>query len=445
LPQPPDNFPHPFTLALDDADSPSGGCTTHLTALLLEELTDRILLADYPLLVRLYPGVPRKTRGNAALVIRGYSRDPPERLLDHAYGLARDYRPRGPPGKEPGAALYPGTAPWRVPGLRGLYKRALQEYVPRRIALDRARKHRVLVAGGSGAVGAVAALAALAPWDEYTYELIAYRDGRERRLRWDPQLEAGVPACAWGNYDLYTGRLAAAPGGPDPVLAGFRGSAPSCLAHYAGVPAEPPSLWAIYRSNQHTGGHTRHWRPAPYRGVRVRVRAGREPRRLPGGHLVLSLDDGLAAAFYRETGPLRRAAGMVGRGDELLLEGAVVPRSPGPTLAVDRLRVERVAQEYRELAPRCPRCGRRMKSMGRGKGYRCPACGYRDPGARPLRVWVPRRLLPGVVVPGVSGARHLTRYLWWRPARGLSLPRGPLPVGCFVSRGELPGVVRGVC
>jgi len=440
----PDRFPHSFTLSLDDADSPQGGCTTHLAVLLLEELADRILLTDYPLLVRLYPGVPRKTRGNAAVVIRGVSRDPPGRLLEHAYKRALEYRPPGGPGKAPGAAVYPGSRPWRDPKLRALYRRALSEYVPESIVKRVASSTRVRAVGGSGLTGAVAALAALAPWDDHTYELIAYRDSRPRRLRSDPTLEAGVPACAWGNFDLQAGRLAAAPGGPDPVLAGFRGDEPWCLAGYEGVPEEPPTVWAVFRSNQHTGGHTRHWDPYPYRGVRLRLRAGSPARRLPGGHLVLEGPGGLGVAFYRETGPVRRAASMLLPGDDVLVEGIVVPRSHGSTVAAESVRVLRVEQEYRELAPRCPRCGRRMKSMGAGKGYRCPACGYRDPGARPVRVWVPRRLLPGTVTPGPSAARHLTRFPWRSPG-GVPVTGRLYPAGCFVSRRGVPRAVSGEC
>ncbi len=441
----PPGFPHPFTLALDDSDTPWGGCTTHMAALLLERLDGRILLEDYPLLVRLFPGVPRKTRGNAAVVVRGYSRDPPEALLEEALSWARDYSANSPPGKEPGAALHPSTTPWRVPRLRLLYKRALREYVERREALSTARASGTLAAGGSGLTGAVASLAALAPWDHYTFELIAYRDGGERRLHGDPRAEATIPACAWANYELDPPRPAAAPGGPDPVLAGFRGAEAWCLSGYEPLLRTRPSLWAVYRSNQHTGGHTAHWRPLPYRGARVRLRIGDPPRVLAGGHVVLQANSeiGVDIAFYRETGPLGRAARMLQPGDMVLVEGVVVPRSHGPTLAAERIIVDRVTQRWRLLAPRCPRCGSRMKSMGREKGYKCPRCGFRDPAARPVRVWTPRRLLPGTIVPGVSGARHLTVFPWWRPGRGPR--RGVFSVGCFVSRSGLPGAVLGEC
>ncbi|MCD6383503.1 MAG: DNA-binding protein, partial [Thermoplasmata archaeon] len=57
-------------VAIDDTDSPNGGCTTYLTFDLLSRITERYALLGYPRLVRLNPTVPWKTRGNGATVFR---------------------------------------------------------------------------------------------------------------------------------------------------------------------------------------------------------------------------------------------------------------------------------------------------------------------------------------------------------------------------------------
>ena len=58
-------------IGLDDTDSTKGGCTTYLTAVLIEKLEKfNVQFIDYPGLIRLNPNVPWKTRGNGALCLR---------------------------------------------------------------------------------------------------------------------------------------------------------------------------------------------------------------------------------------------------------------------------------------------------------------------------------------------------------------------------------------
>lgn len=58
-------------IGLDDTDSTRKGCTTYITALLVEKLqTLGVSFVDYPNLIRLNPNVPWKTRGNGALCLR---------------------------------------------------------------------------------------------------------------------------------------------------------------------------------------------------------------------------------------------------------------------------------------------------------------------------------------------------------------------------------------
>ncbi len=430
-------YPYRFSLSIDDGDSPWGGCTTHLALMILEALEDRVLLTDYPLLVRLNPAVPSKTRGNAAVVLRGYSKVDPSVLLEEAYELAGNYVEKRPPGKRPGAAMVSSNRPWRLPALRTLYLDALRSYVTRDRALRAASLAGVRAAGGSGVVGAIASLAALAPWDPYTFELIAYRDGGERCVRAGPLLESAVPGECWANYDYGGGGLVAVPHGPDPVYAGFRGSSPGPCRAYADALCGEIRGWLVFRSNQHTGVHvSRHGRPYPYESLRIHSLPAGGPRVEAGGHVILPLGS-VYAAFYRETRRLRDTARMLAPGDEVIVEGAVIPRRQGPTLAAEAVDIVRVAQAYQLLAPRCPRCGRRMKSMGRGKGYKCPRCGYRDPEAGPIRVWVARRLLPGRVTSPPGSARHLTLLPEGRPAKGAPL-NSPKRPSCFYTRGRDP-------
>ncbi|MCG7852937.1 MAG: tRNA(Ile2) 2-agmatinylcytidine synthetase, partial [Methanosarcinaceae archaeon] len=54
-------------IGIDDTDSREGMCTTYLGAVLLDELTVYGTVVGYPLLIRLNPTIPYKTRGNASI------------------------------------------------------------------------------------------------------------------------------------------------------------------------------------------------------------------------------------------------------------------------------------------------------------------------------------------------------------------------------------------
>ena len=46
------------------------------------------------------------------------------------------------------------------------------------------------------------------------------------------------------------------------------------------------------------------------------------------------------------------------------------------TVNIEKLRpLELVEKRVKSSNPRCPECGRGMKSVGRGQGYRCRECG----------------------------------------------------------------------
>src|ERR687886_125338 len=59
-------------IGLDDTDSLLGRCTTHMAFKITNYLLKKadIQLLDYPLLIRLNPNIPWKTRGNGAICLR---------------------------------------------------------------------------------------------------------------------------------------------------------------------------------------------------------------------------------------------------------------------------------------------------------------------------------------------------------------------------------------
>jgi len=423
-------------IGVDDTDSLEGGCTTHLTGIFLLRLLKekpRLRLADYPLLVRLNPAVPWKTRGNAATGLRILCDCDPSEILEIGWQLVEEYtggEQREP--KAPGIVVYTGR-PWEDRDLRLLYRKALTGVVP----LDYVRKilerKGAIARGGMGVIGASAALSALAPGEDHTFELAFYRDpsmmGRERCVDEGEALrvEASLPPCVFNNLDLEEGEITAAPGGYDPVLAGFRGDCPSVLMEYRRVLCEKPDFWVMFRSNQHTDAHALPLTPrlTLYSAGKVEAEINGAPSTLPGGHVIAPAKIGgerVTLAFYRETGPLNRAARMLVEGDRVIVLGTVKPQASGEiTIAVEKMWIEELVEERIEASPRCPRCGTRMKKMGAGKGFKCVNCGLRMQSKTVMART--RKMGAGEYTPKPGRLPHLVKPHWRAPK-----PMGMLPL-----------------
>ncbi|RLI11250.1 hypothetical protein DRO33_04355, partial [Candidatus Bathyarchaeota archaeon] len=147
----------------------------------------------------------------------------------------------------------------------------------------------------------------------------------------------------------------------------------------------------------------------------VRGRVAGEPRVIPGGHVIFPVSDGsgtIDCAAYEPSGRLREVAKALWPGDLVEVAGGVRAGPRGRlTLNIEKLVVLELADKLLPENPRCPRCGKRMKSMGTGKGFRCPRCRHREPGARKVLVRAPRDIRPGLYLPPPRSQRHLTKPL----------------------------------
>src|SRR3990170_7844540 len=100
-------------IGFDDTDSINGRCTTHLSYLISNMLIKKfqVEFIDFPLLIRLNPNVPLKTRGNGAVCLRIESELPSVEVLElAAEELERSSR-LGDPGTDPAIVLLGGAVP----------------------------------------------------------------------------------------------------------------------------------------------------------------------------------------------------------------------------------------------------------------------------------------------------------------------------------------------
>ncbi len=416
-------------VGIDDVDSPLGGCTTYVAAVLASMLDGyrQIEFVDYPMLVRLNPNVPFKTRGNGAVCLR--LNVSPE-TLPEVKSLVVDTVRRLSAlkhGKTDPAVVF---AVEPVPELlKQLYFKALSSVVALSYAFRVAKEAGVEVKTfkrGRGLIGALAAVGAV--FEDFTYELLAYRRaeywGRRRLIdsesviRFDRLFRPRV----FGNVDYSTGRILIAPHGPDPVLYGVRGDDVEALKAALRIimVGEPIDRWVIFKTNQGTDSHLMVRKSIgelrPYDSVVVQGFVEGDVEVLHGGDVRFRIFDDtgiLDCLVYRETGALNRVVRLLREGDLVEVAGGLRPpsRRHGLTLNVERLRLIRLVPEKEVANPLCPRCGKRMKSMGRGKGFKCTRCGYRDPYAAKVRRFKARLVEPGIYLASARAHRHLTRPL----------------------------------
>jgi len=417
-------------VGIDDTDSPRTGCTTYITALLVEKLHELgVFFIDYPNLVRLNPNVPWKTRGNGALCLR-FQCD--ENLIEEIKPIVVDIVEKNSDmdyaGTEPGVVFFWGS---RIPKELIIFaKQTIQGIVKMQEALKLIRVFKAEAVGfksGRGIIGALAAIGATLEGD-HTYELIAYRmpenRGTPRRLEVASvrKMNDKTAPLTFNNVDPETGRVLITPHGPDPILYGIRGETPAVVkkAHKIIHSLEPIERWTIFRTNHGTDAHLRRINSVsevlPYHPIVVRGTVTREPQIIPRRHVIFSISDKtgqIDCAAYEPTGDLRKAAKQLIMGDHVEAYGGVRPSTSKclVTVNLEKFQILGLAPKIVLHNPLCPQCGKRLKSMGTNKGFRCEKCGFLGRKLEKVKVKVKRDLKQKLYVTSPRSQRHLTKPL----------------------------------
>jgi len=414
-------------VGFDDTDSPRKGCTTYVAALLVEKL-HRLgaFFIDYPNLIRLNPNVPWKTRGNGALCLRiRCGEELVEEIKETVIETVEENADLSYAGTDPGVVFFFNNIPRE---LKDFAKRTIQSVVKMKEAVKLVNMFEAEAVGfktGRGIIGGLAAIGENLRGD-HTYEIIAYRTrenrGTPRRIEGSSieEMNEKTAPLTFNNIDPEKGRILITPRGLDPILYGIRGETPEVIkqAHELVRSQERIERWVIFRTNHGTDAHLRRissiGEVQPFNPVVVRGVITKKPEVIPGGHVIFPVKDEsgqVDCAAYEPTGALREVAKKLIVGDLVEAFGGVRPASSRHpmTINLEKIRVLKLAPKIVFQNPMCPQCGKRMKSMGTRKGFKCERCGFRSSKLKKVAVKTNRDLKEGLYITSPRSQRHLTK------------------------------------
>jgi tRNA(Ile2)-agmatinylcytidine synthase len=417
-------------IGFDDTDSTRKGCTTYIAALLVEKLSKKnVVFIDYPNLVRLNPNVPWKTRGNGALCLRiRCEEELIEEVIDESLRILKEKSDVEHPRTDPAIIFFSSE---HIPqDLKIFSKKTIQSVVKIDEAKKLIKKYKMRAYSlkkGRGLIGALAAIGETLT-EDYTYEVIAYRKpenyGKPRQINISSIIEMNEKTfpLTFNNIDPETKRVLITPRGPDPILYGIRGETAEIVkeAHSMIRPLEPIERWVIFRTNQGTDAHLKKIESIkevrPFHPVIVTGTVASAPRIIPRRHVIFSIMDETGrvdCAAYEPTDALRKIARYLLVGDRVEVYGGVRPlSSKNPvTINLEKIKILELAPDVLFLNPSCPQCGKRMKSMGEKKGFRCHRCGFKSSKMMKIIVEKERKIHEGLYITSPHSQRHLTKPL----------------------------------
>jgi tRNA(Ile2)-agmatinylcytidine synthase len=409
-----------YHLGVDDTDSLKLGCTTYIGTLMIGKLQKDSRFIDYPNLIRLNPNIPWKSRGNAGICLRFESNRDSDDILGMAFELTQDYRDKNDEKNQPGIALLEGKVP---PEIKEFGQRALYDVLTLDEAKSTAHKYNIkfrTIKGGLGLVGALASIGNTLEQD-YTFELVVYRGrplwGKEREVDYNSVVEfdKSTTPRTFNNVDYEERRLLITPHGPDPILFGVRGEDPeTVMSALQKIKFKGGERWVVWRSNQGTASHLTQLKPIkelkPYQAAVIEGEIYKNQVTIQGGHVIGFLKDGTGKvdiAGYEPSGNFRNVIRQLVPKDRIRAYGGIRLMDDGKlTFNLEKIEVLSLLTTYRQN-PSCPKCGKKMKSEGRNKGFQCKRCGIKSYNI--VEEHMIRTLGPNTYLPPPRAMRHLTK------------------------------------
>ena len=403
-------------------------------------------VTGFPGLVRLNPNIPYKTRGNGAVVFSTNEGNPCSRkeVFQELIGLIERESRREDKNTNPGLVVTDDHFEIHH------YVRTIREVhdigeIKEVLSCKRNTFYRGF-GNGRGLIGCVGALSWFRNFREremdHTYELISYRKPEYRKrtrlvdndrvILLDREL-----GNTFNNYDHTNDKALIYPNSPCPVLFGVRGEEPGELERVLDIlDCREMERWQIFVTNQGTDDHLvprKLIEIENYTSVMAEGTVMDTPWTIRGGHVFFHVTDNghsILASAFEPTKGFRNIVKALLPGDRIRLSGGVKGEEKNVPYDLDNKRtgaagefskciniekiemISLVADQIKTHNPDCPECGKRMKSTGKGRGYRCRSCHVKVNEEEAGYRTVHRELEEGNIyeVDGVA-RRHLSKPL----------------------------------
>jgi tRNA(Ile2)-agmatinylcytidine synthase len=408
-------------VGMDDTDSSSGMCTTYICCVIMDRLKACGFRVDSPPhLIRLNPFAPHKTRGNGAVSFKMVLNSKKD-IIDAKkliFNMVKELSMMEDPKTNPGLVFYEGKI---TPELQSFAMKTIRTIVKQDEAEELADKlgaELFKFKKGRGVIGSLAAIGC--PLNDVTYELLAYRDpenyGKKRLVDAESVREMDRKTYPDTFDNLDEGYMAITPHTPCPVLYGIRGEKEDAVleAQKLVKVSEPIERSMVFLTNQHTDMHLQVaeniGKMEQFQCYIVKGQVKDFPVVIEGGHVIFTLIDEsgeVECAAYEPTKQFREVVRQLVPGDQLIVYGGIGRKG---TLNVEKIQIINLAPLYEYVNPLCE-CGKRMKSAGTGKGYKCPRCGNKIRSDAKEKVEVERTLKKGFYEVPASARRHLSKPL----------------------------------
>lgn len=415
-------------VGIDDTDSKKGMCTTYVGAVAIDRLKSQgVKLEGFPKLIRLNPNWKMKTRGNCSVSFKvDVKKHQVPVVRETVLKTVGELAELQVDTTNPGVVFYQGG---KVPAsLKSFSKRVVQDIVTIEEAEALARKigaevHKFKL--GRGIIGALAAIGNTLENDR-TFELIAYRTSENRGTprKVDPdsvvEMDEKTYPDTFDNLDPTTGEIRITPHTPCPILYGIRGESQEAVAKAQKIviTLEPVERAIIFKTNQGTDEHLRRakiYEAKPNWSVIVDGVVCSAPRIIAGGHVIFRIKDGtgeIDCAAYEPTRQFRDEVKKLVVGDRVKVFGGIKEKPELPlTINLEKIAILKLAPLFKKENPKCPSCGKRMKSEGKRKGYSCKRCKVRVPESSAKVVELAREICTGKFEVPPRARRHLARPL----------------------------------
>ncbi|MGB9937454.1 MAG: TiaS agmantine-binding domain-containing protein [Methanobacterium sp.] len=408
-------------IGIDDTDSINGMCTTYISSVIIDELKYfGFKVIDYPRLIRLNPFARFKTRGNGAVSfkINVKTEEEIKKIKDIVLKRVGELSELDEDKTNPGVIFYIGEV-----------NRALENYslnvVRNIISISDAEEFASKIGAefhkfkkGRGIIGALAAIGC--PDYDFTYELLSYRIpenyGKKRLIDYESVFKMNEKTYpdTFDNVDGDNKYIAIEPHTPCPILYGLRGESPEAVlnAHNMIKVCEPIEKFAIFQTNQHTDMHLVKIdsisKMKKFKCYIVEGIVNNFPSTFEGGHVIFTLKDDFGeihCAAYEPTKEFRDVIRKLAPGDKVKVFGGIGEKG---TLNIEKIEVLELSKSYLAKNPVC-KCGKRMKSAGSGKGFKCVKCGLKLRDGNKEYTEVERDLKPGFYEVPPSARRHLSK------------------------------------